>query len=291
MSKIINNYGIKYTKPYVILLQDTGLGTSEYAARTAYDSFSSSENEVIKELNNETLNYIEQSSYNKTFKMPLNETEDSKLLDDLAWTYFHHSVLEHANLTFLIRDMSRGVLQELARHRIASYTVKSTRYTMSNLINTFVASQQIENENKRWPFFLNAVKDLNMFVTDSSYNNLEIGAIYDKLLFQYNELGKEAFNEIAVPKKAIDSLSKFTTGEECLEFLNSQKKKRNVGDAFKHLVTDNWKVDLVMTMNLRSLKNFFNLRDSGAAYFQIRWLAEEIKKATPEKYKNLIIKK
>jgi thymidylate synthase (FAD) len=162
---------------------------------------------------------------------------------------------------------------------------------MSNLINIFVASQQIENEAGRRPFFIVAVKDLNMFVTNFYYDNLEINSIYDKLLYQYSELGKEAFNEIAVPKKAIESLSKFTTGEECLEFLNSQKKKRNVGDAFKHLVTDNWKVDLVMTMNLRSLKNFFNLRDSGAASFQIRWLAEEIKKATPEKYKKLIIKK
>ena len=65
----------------------------------------------------------------------INKIDNSDLLYDLAHTYFHHSVLEHANLTFLIKGTSRGVLQELARHRIASYTVRSTRYTMSSIIN------------------------------------------------------------------------------------------------------------------------------------------------------------
>ena len=37
--------------------------------------------------------------------------------------------------------------------------------------------------------------------------------------------------------------------------LEAGKKKRNVGDAFKHIVSDNWKVDMVITFNLRSLKN------------------------------------
>jgi len=51
------------------------------------------------------------------------------------------------------------------------------------------------------------------------------------------------------------------------------------------------KVDMVVTFNLRSLKNYFVLRDSGAAYFQIRWLAQEMMKVTPQKYLDLIIKK
>ena len=69
------------------------------------------------------------------------------------------------------------------------------------------------------------------------------------------------------------------------------KKKRNVGDAFKHIITDNVKVDMVVTFNLRSLKNYFTLRDSGAAYFQIRWLAQEMMRVTPSKYLDLIVKK
>ena len=43
-------YGITYTKPQVVLLQDTGIGVAETAARTCYDSFSNSENSVIQNL-------------------------------------------------------------------------------------------------------------------------------------------------------------------------------------------------------------------------------------------------
>ena len=45
----------------------------------------------------------------------------------------HASTIEHLNYSFDIDGISRAVLQELARHRIASYTVKSTRYTLKEL--------------------------------------------------------------------------------------------------------------------------------------------------------------
>ena len=45
----------------------------------------------------------------------------------------HASTIEHLYYNFDIDGISRAVLQELARHRIASYTVKSTRYTLQEL--------------------------------------------------------------------------------------------------------------------------------------------------------------
>lgn len=114
-----NMFGIKYSKPEVVLLQDTGIGVAETAARTCYDSFSNSENEVI--------NYIEDNIPDAKMCDEINDIEESNLLGDLAWTYFHHSILEHANLSFLIRGTSRGVLQEHARHRIQAISVRSTR--------------------------------------------------------------------------------------------------------------------------------------------------------------------
>jgi len=42
----------------------------------------------------------------------------------------HESVIEHAVYTFHIKGVSRALLQELARHRIASISVRSTRYTL-----------------------------------------------------------------------------------------------------------------------------------------------------------------
>ena len=114
-----NVFGIEYSKPEVVLLQDTGIGVAEAAARTCYDSFENSENEVIQSIENQMPDNGMCDS--------INSIEDSNLLDDLAWTYFHHSILEHANLSFLVRGTSRGVLQEHARHRIQAISVRSTR--------------------------------------------------------------------------------------------------------------------------------------------------------------------
>ena len=41
-------YHIEYEKPKVTLLQQSGLGVAEIAARTCYDSFENSENACVK---------------------------------------------------------------------------------------------------------------------------------------------------------------------------------------------------------------------------------------------------
>jgi len=45
----------------------------------------------------------------------------------------HSSTIEHINYSFDIDGISRACLQELARHRMASMSVKSTRYTLKEL--------------------------------------------------------------------------------------------------------------------------------------------------------------
>ncbi|SFV65868.1 Thymidylate synthase thyX [hydrothermal vent metagenome] len=272
-------YGIKYFLPEVVLLQDTGIGVAETAARTCYDSFSNSENDIVQE--------IENRLPNPEMCQTLNKIEESNLLDDLAWTYFHHSILEHANLSYLIRGTSRGVLQEHARHRIQAISVRSTRYTMSSLINAFVASKVGDDRE----FFIQKVLSFNMFVTaDEAYNRIEINGMYEKLNYQFHVV--EDFYSLAVAKSSLSFLEEFQGDAAALyEALENGKKKRNVGDAFKHIIGDNVKVDMVVTFNLRSLKNYFTLRESGAAYFQIRWLAREMMRVTPQKYLDLIMKK
>ncbi|MCF6341038.1 MAG: FAD-dependent thymidylate synthase [Sulfurimonas sp.] len=272
-------YGIKYSKPEVLLMQDTGIGVAETAARTCYDSFENSENEVIQS--------IEHSMPSEQMRNDINHLEDSNLLNDLAWTYFHHSILEHANLSFLIRGTSRGVLQEHARHRIQAISVRSTRYTMGSIINAFVVAKIAEDKD----FFLQKVLEFDMFVTcDEEYNKIEIGTMYYKLDYQ-SKMVKD-FYSIAVAKSSLKYLEDFDGNSEALfKALQSGKKKRNAGDAFKHVISDNVKVDMVVTFNLRSLKNYLTLRNSGAAFFQIRWLAQEMIKQIPAKYLDLIIKK
>lgn len=272
-------YGIKYSKPQVVLMQDTGIGVAEAAARTCYDSFENSQSSAIESLKS--------TMPDAPTCEAINSLEESGLLHDLAWTHFHHSILEHANLSFLIRGTSRGVLQEHARHRIQAISVRSTRYTMSSVINAFVASQAGGGRD----FFISKVFCFDMLVTcDEEYNKIEIGSMYDKLLYQSKTV--QDFNDLAVAKSSLSLLKEFPNDSQALfDELEAGKKKRNVGDAFKHIVTDNFKVDMVVTFNLRSLKNYFMLRDSGAAYFQIRWLAQEMMRKTPAKYLDLIIKK
>ena len=47
---------------------------------------------------------------------------------DTALAGGHQSVIEHANFTFVIEGVSRALLAQLTRHRIASYSVQSQRY-------------------------------------------------------------------------------------------------------------------------------------------------------------------
>lgn len=58
---------------------------------------------------------------------------DMELIDRVGNKNKHASTLEHLVYTFDIDGISRACLQELARHRLASYSVKSTRYTLKEL--------------------------------------------------------------------------------------------------------------------------------------------------------------
>ena len=59
--------------------------------------------------------------------------KDRALIDRVGNKYKHASTLEHLVYTFYIQGVSRALLQELARHRMASLSVKSTRYTLKEL--------------------------------------------------------------------------------------------------------------------------------------------------------------
>lgn len=59
--------------------------------------------------------------------------KDKELIDRVGNKNKHASTLEHLVYTFDIDGISRACIQELARHRIASYSVKSTRYTLKEL--------------------------------------------------------------------------------------------------------------------------------------------------------------
>ena len=96
----------------VTLLHNTPLWVNAHGARTCWDSHNKSDTGLFAEICGE---------------------KDKELIDRVGNKFKHASVLEHVSYNFYIEGISRACLQELARHRIASYSVKSTRYTISEL--------------------------------------------------------------------------------------------------------------------------------------------------------------
>ena len=90
----------------VTLLHNTPLAVCIRAVRTCWQSFGHSDNGGPK---------------------------DRELVDKVGNKFKHASTLEHLNYSMYIEGISIALLQELARHRIASLSVKSTRYTLKEL--------------------------------------------------------------------------------------------------------------------------------------------------------------
>jgi len=90
----------------ITLLQHTSLEVCASAIRTCWQSFDKSDSGGEK---------------------------DKELIDRVGNKFKHASTLEHLVYTYYIKGISRALLQELARHRMASLSVKSTRYTLKEL--------------------------------------------------------------------------------------------------------------------------------------------------------------
>lgn len=56
------------------------------------------------------------------------ETQDQDAFVEKIMSMGHESVLEHGSFTFLVEGVSRVLLAQLTRHRIASFSVQSQRY-------------------------------------------------------------------------------------------------------------------------------------------------------------------
>ncbi len=86
-----------------------------------------------------TLHYLfvlmQQELVGKALKRRLRWRKDKELIDRVGNKFKHASTLEHLNYTFYIQGISRACLQEVARHRHTSPSVKSTRYTLKELRN------------------------------------------------------------------------------------------------------------------------------------------------------------
>ena len=95
-------------------------------------------------------------------------TPNTEKINKIVKKFKHQSTVEHLNYNFEIKGVSRALLQELARHRIASYSVKSTRYTLKELkkeiqFNDFHNDFQFEKSKKYVVYTENLKVDYAIF--------------------------------------------------------------------------------------------------------------------------------
>ncbi len=60
----------------------------------------------------------------------------------------HHSVLEHASFTYGVEGISRVTSHQLVRHRLASYSQQSQRYTKFNKQSDFILPESVNKIGK-----------------------------------------------------------------------------------------------------------------------------------------------
>jgi len=247
------------SKINVKLLHATPLWVSSTAIRTCRDNHHASDSvpyskdgEVIHHNYPECLNVTD--SIFDTIELG---TKDSKLIDNIANKFKHESTVEHINFNFYISNLPRNVLQELARHRIASYTVKSSRYTLNEL-------------KKVKSFFHNDSDDLYTPTEDTLldiYMDKELASKYVYLI------GDEVVDSATI---------------RGLEALRLVVKSGVSMDKAKFCMPEAYLTELTFSINARSLKNLLNLRLHKDALFAIQELGHALLDAIPEEYRFLV---
>ncbi len=193
-----------------------------------------------------------------TIKDGLTDEKTASFIDMLS-TIGHESPIEHASFTFGIEGVSRSLLAQITRHRMASFSVQSQRYVAENAFE-FVLPPEIEAIPEAKEEYLRAMKE------DQEH--------YDKL----TELLKE--------KHYADFLAQGLSEKQA----KSKAEKKAIEDA-RFVLPNACTTKMVCTMNARSLKNFFSIRCCNRAQWEIRELAtlmlKEVRKVAPHIFANM----
>ena len=214
----------------VRLIDSTKLSTCVIAGRTAWQSFHKGGN----------------------YDAPTDSITDTdkEFLDRVINKHKHSSVAEHIVYSFTIDGISRACLQQLTRHRIGSFTVESTRYTLSKELKSeepFTEYTDFDDQEYLPSGYERACKYLVM--TENEHVN------------RYSILALDNLRDLLVAGIS--------------------------NDLAKYALPEAYKVRLQWTVNARSLQNFLALRSAKDALWEIRLLAATIYQSLPPDHKFL----
>lgn len=159
-------------------------------------------------------------------------SEKTKEFLEMLTNLGHASPIEHISFTFGIENVSRALLAQITRHRIASFSVQSQRYVAEDGFD-FVLPPAIEANAEAKALYLETMDELS--------------ARYTKLT---------------------ELLMEGTPG-------TTADKKKAIEDA-RFVLPNGCTTKMMVTMNARSLLNFFNLRCCNRAQWEIRELATQM---------------
>ena len=180
------------------------------------------------------------SSYIDTLYANLTPEKTAAFIDMLS-SLGHESPIEHVSFTFAIEGVSRSLLAQITRHRIASYSVQSQRYVNKSNF-TYIIPPAIEADEEARVEFLSAMEE------DKRH--------YDRLtaILRKNHTAR-LISEGKTPEEAEKAASKMAI-EDARAVLPNACDTR-----------------IIMTMNARALRNFFRQRCCTRAQWEIRALA------------------
>lgn len=209
------------------------------------------------------LNYS--SSDVETLMDKLNGEAISRFVEKLV-SMGHESPTEHASFTFGIEGVSRALMAQITRHRIATFSVQSQRYVRMDDFK-YVIPPEIEKDGHAVEAFVSAMDDVA-----KNYLNLA------KILKQQHK------DRIISERGGLDNID-----EKQMKRIDSQADKMAIEDA-RFCLPNACETKMVVTMNARSLNNFFRLRCCNRAQWEIRAVAEkmliEVKKVAPSLFAN-----
>ena len=156
----------------------------------------------------------------------------------------HASPIEHASFTFGIEGVSRTFLAQVTRHRLASFSVQSQRYVRLEDFR-YVVPPEIEAIPEAKAQFIASMND-------DARKYLELVHTLENA--HTARLMAEGLDEKAARAKA----------------------SKQANEDARFVLPNACETKMVMTMNCRSLQNFFNLRCCNRAQWEIRAVADEM---------------
>ncbi len=171
----------------------------------------------------------------------LDEEKTASFVEKLS-SFGHMSPIEHASFTFAIEGVSRSLLAQITRHRLASFSVQSQRYVKLTHFE-YITPPEIAKDPETLQLYDETIQNCV-----EAYRKLS--EMLEKK--HYQEFLKQGLSEKSAHNKA---------------------EKKAIEDA-RFVLPNASETKMVMTMNARELQHFFHLRCCNRAQWEIRALAK-----------------